>query len=131
MSDSSIHYALLLLPLLWVGVGAVTVCWAALRERRARAQATPLPLPASPPVPAWPVVAAVIEGSPLMKEPPLNYQVTQGRGSLPSIDEVAGYEVPPPSEPVRHDQTQIGVAPPAPGSRAPLPAAQTQTRSVR
>ena len=68
-----------------------------------------------------------------MKEPPPNYPVeaAQSRDSLPSIDEVAGYEVPPPSEPEHRGRTMIGVAPPAPGSYAPAPVVQTKARPVR
>lgn len=99
MADSSIHYALLLLPLLWlVGAGGVSL-WAVLRNRWLRAQPYPS---GSPPAPV------------LSATPP----------ALPSIEELVSEASAPLSEPPHRGFTIIGVAPPAPGSHAPPPLTQ-------
>lgn len=110
MSDSSIHYALLLVPALWLTLGTSVSLWAALRERRLRARTpTPLPVAAGHDRPAT--------AAPLPSSPP-----------LPSIEELVADVTIPPSEPPHRGHTRIGIGPPAPGSKAPGPRAQSQVR---
>ncbi len=106
MSDSPIHYALLLLPALWFACGGAIVLWkivAFLLERRPKAP---------PPVPAWPNIGAAIEAGRSMKETPDGFEIASEHRVLPRLDDVVPPEGGPPSKPEQQGHTKIGLGPP-------------------